>query len=52
MRWVINHSLEQGYPLRAGMILLGGALGPPRPAEAGSYRADYGELGELSFEVR
>ncbi len=48
----VNHIVTQGYPLKAGHIITNGALGKILPAEPGKYRAEYGPLGVIEFEVR
>lgn len=50
--WLINKVLSQGRHLKKGQILLTGALCGMLPAEAGHYRADYGELGRLEFSIK
>ncbi len=47
--WIVNYALEQGYSLKAGHVLMTGALGTTHPAEVASYRADYGEFGAVEF---
>lgn len=50
--WLVNHVLAQGWTLEPGQVLLTGALGKMIPATPGNYSADYGPLGQISFEVR
>lgn len=46
--WLANVVAERGAPLRAGEVLLSGALGPLVPAEAGhTYTADIRGLGSV-----
>ncbi|MDA0979016.1 MAG: hypothetical protein O3B72_10680 [Proteobacteria bacterium] len=47
--WMINKALATGYELKAGMVLMTGALGAPVPAAAGHWLADYGEFGSIKF---
>lgn len=48
--WIVNHMLSQGYSMKAGQVLMTGALGVTHPAEPGKYHADYGEFGSIEFE--
>lgn len=47
----VNWAVRAGYPLEAGHLVITGALGKIAKDGAGSYRADFGELGEISFEL-
>ena len=52
LRWLARTALDNGSPLRAGHIVLSGALGPMVPVYAGStYVAEIDEIGsvEVSF---
>lgn len=51
IRWLVNDRLRRGWPLRAGQILIAGALAPPEPGTPGPYEADFGALGVLRFEL-
>ncbi len=48
----VNHLLRQGYTIQPGHVITNGALGNILKAEPGHYRADYGPLGVIEFEVR
>ncbi|WP_079076422.1 2-keto-4-pentenoate hydratase [Streptomyces acidiscabies] len=49
LAWLARTALEFGEPLRAGQVVLSGALGPMVPAPPGTrIRAEVGELGEVS----
>jgi 2-keto-4-pentenoate hydratase len=50
--WTANRTLEQGWKIEPGQIFITGALGQVIPGKAGKYVADFGELGEISFEIR
>ena len=49
--WLVNRIIEDGYTIRKGHFLLTGAMGSMVLAEKGNYRADYGKLGIIEFEV-
>ena len=49
--WLVNTMIAQGWRMEPGQILLTGALGKMLPAKPGKYRADYGKLGEIRFEI-
>lgn len=48
----VNHVLAQGYTLKPGHVITNGALGKILKAEPGNYRADFGMLGVIEFEVQ
>ncbi len=50
--WLINHTLEKGYPVSAGHVLMTGSLGAVYPGRPGSYRVEYGEFGEIVFSLK
>ncbi len=50
--WLVRTMVEQGWKIRPGDVLFTGALGQMVPGEPGSYVADFGELGSISFEIR
>jgi 2-keto-4-pentenoate hydratase len=49
---LVNAAVAAGHELRAGQVLLSGAVGGMAPAEPGDYVADCGALGTLRFTVR
>jgi 2-keto-4-pentenoate hydratase len=49
---LMNQIVDQGYSLKSGDLIICGALGPVHPASAGVYRADFGVLGRIDFELR
>ena len=51
-RWLVNTALAQGHRIKAGQLLITGALGGMLPARPGSYIADYGELGVIRFAIK
>ncbi|MGB1422172.1 MAG: 2-keto-4-pentenoate hydratase [Pseudomonadales bacterium] len=50
--WLINQTLDQGYAVRAGQVLMTGSLGAVCPGRPGNYRVDYGEFGEILFSLK
>jgi 2-keto-4-pentenoate hydratase len=53
LAWVARTAREHGNPLRAGQVVLSGALGPMAPVGAGSVvRAELSGLGEVGVEFR
>ena len=51
LQWLINAMVSQGYRIEPGQVFLTGALGQPQPGKPGHYRADYGALGTVEFEL-
>jgi len=51
LRWLVNTMVSQGYRIEPGHIFLTGALGRPQRGRIGHYRADYGPLGSVEFEL-
>lgn len=47
----VNWAVRQGYKLEPGMLVITGALGTIHKAEAGRFRADFGPLGLIEFEL-
>lgn len=53
LAWLSREAIRQGIPLRAGMLVLAGALGPMVPvAEGDSFTARIGELPEVTVHFR
>lgn len=50
--WLINTTVEQGWKIEPGQILITGALPKPIPGKPGKYVADFEKLGKISFEVK
>ncbi len=48
---VVNQTIRQGHTIQRGQVIICGALGPIRAAKVGKYTANYGELGEIQFEI-
>ncbi|HSG89895.1 MAG TPA: hypothetical protein VLA56_11835 [Pseudomonadales bacterium] len=49
--WMLAEAHRRQMPLTAGMVLMTGCCGAAVPAQAGHYRADYGPLGSIEFDV-
>jgi 2-keto-4-pentenoate hydratase len=47
--WLINKTVENGWQIDQGQILITGALGKMIPAKPGYYQIDYGALGQIDF---
>ena len=50
--WLINSSLQTGYEIKAGQLMITGALGNMVKAEPGTYQAVYSELGSIEFQIQ
>lgn len=50
-RWIMEEAELRGFDTGNENFLMTGACGKVIPAKPGHYRADYGELGTLSFSV-
>lgn len=50
--WLVNTMVEQGWTIKRGNVLMTGALGNMIPGKPGRYRADFGTLGMIEFEIR
>lgn len=49
--WLVNTLVKLGWKLEPGQFVITGAMGKMIKAEPGNYRADFGELGNLSFAI-
>lgn len=49
---LLNQILDQGQVLHKGDLIICGALGGAKPGQKGAYRADYGPLGTIEFELK
>ncbi len=47
----VNWAVRQGYELQPGNLVITGALGKIHKADSGSFRAEFGELGMIEFEL-
>lgn len=52
LRSILNQVTAQGHVIRAGDIIICGALGKVQPGEPGKYEARFGDVETISFEVR
>lgn len=50
--WLVNTMVEKGWEINRGNVLMTGALGNMIPGKPGNYRADFGNLGIIEFEIR
>ncbi len=51
LRTLLNQITSQGYVIRAGSLIISGALGKVHAGEPGNYTAEYGELGQIRFRL-
>ena len=51
LAWLINQVLLRGYSIEAGQIFMTGSIGGMYPAKPGDYRADFAQLGTLTFSI-
>jgi acetyl esterase/lipase/2-keto-4-pentenoate hydratase len=49
---VVNQIVDQGYALHSGDLVLCGSAGTTQEALPGKYRADFGTLGVVEFELQ
>lgn len=50
--WLVNTTLEHGWTLEPGQVIISGALGNMIPGKPGKYTADFGDFGQLNFEIK
>ena len=50
-KFIASEALRRGYALQEECVFLSGACGDVIKAEPGEYRAEFGGLGELRFEI-
>jgi 2-keto-4-pentenoate hydratase len=51
LTWLVNQTLARGYRIEAGHVLMTGSIGGMCPAKSGAYKADFGALGQINFNV-
>jgi len=49
--WLVNRSIDSGWSIEPGQVLITGAMGKPVPMQAGLYVADFGRFGRLEWTV-
>lgn len=49
--WVAQEAVRRGVDIPESGLILTGTCGVPVPADVGTYRASFGSLGRLEFEV-
>lgn len=49
--WLVNRTVEGGWVIEPGQVLITGAMGKPTPLQAGIYVADYGHFGRIEWTV-
>ena len=49
--WLVNRTIESGWTIEPGQVLITGAMGKPVPMTAGIYVADFGRFGRLEWSV-
>ncbi len=51
VRWIMTEAKRYNFAIADNTLLMTGACGKVLPATPGSYRADYGDLGEVNFTI-
>lgn len=49
--WLVNRSIDSGWTIEPGQLLITGAMGKPVPMTSGVYVADFGRFGRLEWSV-
>jgi 2-keto-4-pentenoate hydratase len=49
--WLVNRTIDSGWTIEPGQLLITGAMGKPVPMSAGLYVADFGRFGRLEWNV-
>jgi 2-keto-4-pentenoate hydratase len=49
--WLVNRTVESGWSIEPGQVLITGAMGKPTPLQTGIYVADYGRFGRIEWTV-
>ncbi len=49
--WLVNRTVEGGWTIEPGQLLITGAMGKPTPLQKGIYVADYGRFGRIEWTV-
>lgn len=48
---LVNRIVARRGSIDAKTLIITGSLGTPQPGQTGRYRADFGELGTLEFDI-
>ena len=51
LRRLVNQLIDQGHTIKAGTLVISGALGVIQPGEPGDYTATFDGLGEIRFSI-
>ena len=51
LAWLVRRIIDQGYVIEPDHMLMTGSIGAAHPGMPGSYLADYGDFGQIAFEV-
>jgi 2-keto-4-pentenoate hydratase len=49
--WLVNRTVNNGWTIEPGQVLITGAMGKPTPMQTGLYVADYGQFGRIEWWV-
>lgn len=49
--WLVNQTIDNGWTIRPGQLLITGAMGQMISAQTGLYDVDFGLLGQITLEV-
>ena len=49
--WLVNRTIDSGWTIKPGQVMITGAMGAMVPGMPGRYRADFGEFGEINFSI-
>lgn len=51
LRWLVNQTINNGWTIEPGQLLITGALGKMISANIGVYQAEFGHLGQINFVI-
>ena len=49
--WLVNRTIDSGWTIEPGQLLITGAMGKPAPMTAGLYVADFGRFGRIEWSA-
>lgn len=49
--WLVNRSIDSGWTIEPGQVLITGAMGRPVPLQKGLYVADFGRFGRIEWNA-